>query len=262
MNVENEIKSLHELYEKEDYLNVILIIENNNELLFSLYPKEIVELHLNSLIFLGKLSECYKALNQYKTYPYISMEIEEFLNEMTDNIEILYKKINSINKEKLEDLIEDLNEIYNNESFTIDDKKKVEQILSKNINNQINLLCLAILFKNGIYLVDFKYNNKQYFEDLRRIHFPFSRDDIEYYKILEMLSINDKNVSIFEMEKHVLNDLRLYIFPSFFDVNEIKEIYDAINFYVHKCFNIKIADQIHMNSKYVQLLSEMYNDKN
>lgn len=251
---------LNDLFYLKSYENLLDIISKYNEELYYKFQKELVKLHIDTLVALNRLGDCYRSISIYKSYKYISMDMEEFLDNINNNIESYYYRKNNKYISELENIANNLYELYEKDKITSEEKIEVENILDKNFSDEINFLCLSIFYKNSIFLVHFKYKNETYFDDISKIHFPFTLDDIEYLKIYNLISKNDKNVSIFEMQKRVLNDLRLEIFPNHFDNKDINNIYNSIVYYVNKCFGIT-NDKILINDfSILDKIRKIYND--
>lgn len=240
--MENKITAL---IDGKKYNEALKIIEENNERLFKNNPFKTIDDHIYILIELGLFDECFKVIQHYKNYPYQSIKVEEFISEFeekllwminnaknqknkernTDNNGVDFSKFGS---KKEEDVFVFIHQIYMSRKLK-DYEEEVRITLQRNVSDQINFMCLCILFElKSNQLVDFQYKNSRYLVNLSDIHFPYSCDDKEYFKILDNLSKSINDVSIFNLAKDLLSYLRLEIFPKYFEKSDIEFIEIAI----------------------------------
>ena len=96
--MENKITAL---IDEKKYNEALKIIEENNERLFKNNPLKTIDDHIYILIELGLFDECFKAINNYKNYPYQNIKVEEFIAEYEEKLPLLIDNIKSQkNKDK------------------------------------------------------------------------------------------------------------------------------------------------------------------
>ena len=221
-----------------------LIDENQKELFFS-DAITTVNNHIFLLIELEMYEMCVSVLENYMSYPYQNMEVEEHLKYLSENLQKMIKNsINQKNKErnfdengvdfskfsskKEDDLNTFMYQIYRSKKYHLYENE-IELILKRNVSDHINFMCLCILYEiNSNKLVDFQYKNSNFSIKLSDLHFPFSEDDIEYLEVLNELNRCVKDVSIYNLSKDLLGALRLEIFPNKLEINDIPFIVEAL----------------------------------
>ena len=179
----------------------------------------------------------------YKSAPYISMEVEEFLNEMKEEL----LKINS--HKKVEYSLEEIEKFL----FSNDENKIVNalHLLSKkNIRNCLNLikrfltsnqlskyksLALFILVEQSVNEeIELLKDGKSYSINPSKLHLPF--EDSKYQKVISVLERKNENAEIVENAKEILNTIQIKMYPKSMFTDFKEEAYADILIEVSKKF--------------------------
>lgn len=179
----------------------------------------------------------------YKSAPYISMEVEEFLNEMKEEL----LKINS--HKKVEYSLEEIEKFL----FSNDENKIVNalHLLSKkNIRNCLNLikrfltsnqlskyksLALFILVEQSVNEeIEILKDGESYSINPSKLHLPF--EDNKYQKVISILERKNENAEIVENAKEILNTIQIKMYPKSMLTDFKEEAYADILIEVSKKF--------------------------
>ena len=206
-------------------------IEKNQSLIEKKYQLRLMKLHFELLLSKKLYDEANIALKHYKDLPYVSQEVEEFMNEMVERIE---EEKHPKTHQKFE-----LDEIYDILEKEID-QGKISQVLfslkNYNINIYIDSLQIFMLREEVnpnfrtyalILLIDEKIN--QNFKFLSRngiievnpakLEPPFTGENFNHVcKLITVKANND--VSMIETALHLFNCYVIDTYPeNIFDVN-------------------------------------------
>jgi hypothetical protein len=238
-------EKINSLIEQKNFKEALKVIDENQKELFFANAISTVNNHIFLLLELEMYDLCYEILENYMSYPYQNMEVEEHLAYVNSNLQNMIKNsINQKNRErnfdengvdfskfnskKEDDLNTFIYQIYRSKKYHLYENE-IELILKRNISDHINFMCLCILYEiNSDKLVDFQYKNSNFSIKLYDLHFPFSEDDIEYLEVLNVLNRAVKDVSIYNLSKDLLGSLRLEIFPDKLEINDVPFIVEAL----------------------------------
>lgn len=238
-------EKINSLIEQKNFKEALKVIDQNQKELFFANAISTVNNHIFLLLELEMYDLCYEILENYMSYPYQNMEVEEHLAYVNSNLQNMIKNsINQKNRErnfdengvdfskfnskKEDDLNTFIYQIYRSKKYHLYENE-IESILKRNVSDHINFMCLCILYEiNSNKLVDFKYKNSNFSIKLSDLHFPFSEDDIEYLEVINELNRVVKDVSIYNLSKDLLGSLRLEIFPDKLEINDIPSIVEAL----------------------------------
>jgi hypothetical protein len=238
-------EKINSLIEQKNFKEALKVIDENQKELFFANAISTVNNHIFLLLELEMYDLCYEILENYMSYPYQNMEVEEHLAYVNSNLQNMIKNsINQKNRErnfdengvdfskfnskKEDDLNTFIYQIYRSKKYHLYENE-IELILKRNISDHINFMCLCILYEiNSDKLVDFQYKNSNFSIKLSDLHFPFSEDDIEYLEVLNELNRAVKDVSIYNLSKDLLGSLRLEIFPDKLEINDVPFIVEAL----------------------------------
>ena len=238
-------EKINSLIEQKNFKEALKVIDENQKELFFANAISTVNNHIFLLLELEMHDLCYKILENYMSYPYQNMEVEEHLAYLNSNLQNMIKNsINQKNRErnfdengvdfskfnskKEDDLNTFIYQIYRSKKYHLYENE-IELILKRNVSDHINFMCLCILYEiNSTKLVDFQYKNSNFSIKLSDLHFPFSEDDIEYLEVLNELNRVVKDVSIYNLSKDLLGSLRLEIFPDKLEINDVPFIVEAL----------------------------------
>ena len=238
-------EKINSLIEQKDFKEALKVIDENQKELFFANAISTVNNHIFLLLELEMYDLCYEILENYMSYPYQNMEVEEHLAYVNSNLQnIIKNSINQKNRERNFDengvdfskfnskREDDLNtfiyQIYRSKKYDLYENE-IELILKRNVSDHINFMCLCILYEiNSEKIVDFQYKNSNFSIKLSDLHFPFSEDDIEYLEVLNELNRRVKDVSIYNLSKDLLGSLRLEIFPDKLEINDVPFIVEAL----------------------------------
>lgn len=238
-------EKINSLIEQKNFKEALKVIDENQKELFFANAISTVNNHIFLLLELEMYDLCYEILENYMSYPYQNMEVEEHLAYVNSNLHNMIKNsINQKNRErnfdengvdfskfnskKEDDLNTFIYQIYRSKKYHLYENE-IELILKRNVSDHINFMCLCILYEiNSNKLVDFQYKNSNFSIKLSDLHFPFSEDDIEYLEVLNELNRAVKDVSIYNLSKDLLGSLRLEIFPDKLEINDVPFIVEAL----------------------------------
>lgn len=238
-------EKINSLIEQKNFKEALKVIDENQKELFFANAISTVNNHIFLLLELEMYDLCYEILENYMSYPYQNMEVEEHLAYVNSNLQNMIKNsINQKNRErnfdengvdfskfnskKEDDLNTFIYQIYRSKQYHLYENE-IELILKRNVSDHINFMCLCILYEiNSDKLVDFQYKNSNFSIKLSDLHFPFSEDDIEYLEVLNELNRAVKDVSIYNLSKDLLGSLRLEIFPDKLEINDVPFIVEAL----------------------------------
>lgn len=238
-------EKINSLIEQKNFKEALKVIDENQKELFFANAISTVNNHIFLLLELEMYDLCYEILENYMSYPYQNMEVEEHLAYVNSNLQNMIKNsINQKNRErnfdengvdfskfnskKEDDLNTFIYQIYRSKKYNLYENE-IELILKRNVSDHINFMCLCILYEiNSNKLVDFQYKNSNFSIKLSDLHFPFSEDDIEYLEVLNQLNREVKDVSIYNLSKDLLGSLRLEIFPDKLEINDVPFIVEAL----------------------------------
>ena len=238
-------EKINSLIEQKNFKEALEVIDENQKELFFANAISTVNNHIFLLLELEMYDLCYEILENYMSYPYQNMEVEEHLAYVNSNLQNMIKNsINQKNRErnfdengvdfskfnskKEDDLNTFIYQIYRSKQYHLYENE-IELILKRNVSDHINFMCLCILYEiNSNKLVDFQYKNSNFSIKLSDLHFPFSEDDIEYLEVLNELNRAVKDVSIYNLSKDLLGSLRLEIFPNKLEINDVPFIVEAL----------------------------------
>lgn len=238
-------EKINSLIEQKNFKEALKVIDENQKELFFANAISTVNNHIFLLLELEMYDLCYEILENYMSYPYQNMEVEEHLAYVNSNLQNMIKNsINQKNRErnfdengvdfskfnskKEDDLNTFIYQIYRSKKYHLYENE-IELILKRNVSDHINFMCLCILYEiNSNKLVDFQYKNSKFSIKLSDLHFPFSEDDIEYIEVLNELNRGVKDVSIYNLSKDLLGSLRLEIFPDKLEINDVPFIVEAL----------------------------------
>lgn len=238
-------EKINSLIEQKNFKEALKVIDENQKELFFANAISTVNNHIFLLLELEMYDLCYEILENYMSYPYQNMEVEEHLAYVNSNLQNMIKNsINQKNRErnfdengvdfskfnskKEDDLNTFIYQIYRSKKYNLYENE-IELILKRNVSDHINFMCLCILYEiNSNKLVDFQYKNSNFSIKLSDLHFPFSEDDIEYLEVLNELNREVKDVSIYNLSKDLLGSLRLEIFPDKLEINDAPFIVEAL----------------------------------
>ena len=180
-------REINEIDKKINAKTRAAIDENQKELFFA-NAISTVNNHIFLLLELEMYDLCYEILENYMSYPYQNMEVEEHLAYLNSNLQNMIKNsINQKNRErnfdengvdfskfnskKEDDLNTFIYQIYRSKKYDLYENE-IELILKRNVSDHINFMCLCILYEiNSDKLVDFQYKNSNF---SRMFHAVFS----------------------------------------------------------------------------------------
>jgi hypothetical protein len=253
MEKSEKLTVLDELISSGRYKEASKFLSNYNKELFLSDPIGTINNHLFVLIELANYDECFTVLENYKTYPYQNMEVEDYFVYISNALPDMIKKaIELKNKERnLDENGIDFSKYHSSNPKDLDTfllqifhsgryaeyEREIENILKRNVTDHINFMSLCILYEiNSDKLVDFQYKNSSFSGKLSEFHFPFSKDDKEFHTIKNQLNSVSKDVSVTKLAIELLGYLRLDLFPNHIDENDIPFIVEALIITAKKMF--------------------------
>lgn len=184
----------------------------------------IMRVHFEILLLKNRYDRAYEELNYYKELPYISQEVEEYLNqaeEMIRSHERSYNKNRKRSKDEIYEILEKekdsllllavLNEIrdYNIRDFTY---HLILFLKRGGINSFVSTYALLLLVSSGYEKpIDFYKNDKKYVVTPKELTPPFINE--KYDEVVKRIEITAKDPAVSEAAKSLLNDLVIILYP-------------------------------------------------
>ena len=215
----------------------------------------IMRVHFEVLLTLKKYDEAYEELKYYQNLPYISQEVEEYLNEANSMIRAYERHDNKPQKRSKDEIIS----ILKNEKDSLVLLTALNDIREYNINEFADLLIWfmgrkninafvatypLLLLVHGGYdqTVSFTKNAKLYSVVPKKLEPPFVNEN--YQSVIRIVEQVAKDPSISEVAISLLNELIIILYPdSIFDI-EINLLSGALLSLAYDHFQIKRDDEV------------------
>lgn len=216
------------LSNSDDEEGLLFFIDTHKELLKK-DPIKFISYHISFYANKEDITKSLQVVEYYKSAPYISMEVEDFLNEMKEELEKLTKRKN--NEYSLEDISR---LIYSNNENAI--VSGLHALSKKNIRNHMDMikdfllsnqaskyksLALFILIEQRVNeRIEVKKNNTLYSLNPSVMKLPF--EDEKYQGLIEELEGLNENIDVIENAKEILNTVQIKAYPKSYidDLNE------------------------------------------
>ncbi len=228
----------------------------------------IMRVHFEVLLTLKKYDEAYEELKYYQNLPYISQEVEEYLNEANSMIRAYERHDNKTQKRSKDEIIsilkheEDslvlltaLNDIreYNINEFA---DLLIWFMKRKNINAFVATYPLLLLVHGGYdQTVSFTKNAKLYSVVPKNLEPPFVNEN--YQSVIRIVEQVAKDPAISEVAISLLNELIIILYPdNIFDI-EKNLLSGALLSLAYEHFQIKrddeaLAQRLNFNKELLQ----------
>lgn len=233
-----EIKQqIIEHVKKGDNTSALMKIAFNNEKLFTYDPKWTISTHLNLLIESEKLGDAVEELSLYKTYPYISMEIEDLIKDYDTKIKFLLNKKNQpkissgeirayLSSDNIDVVSTGLFLITeNNPHLYINDLKSI--MISQKANSIKSLALLILLEINYLEKISIIKNGQTIEIDPSKITMPFA--DSRWQELSDAINHLSKDVTQINFATEYAKSDYLNLYPLMFDKQDI----DLLAYYYH-----------------------------
>ncbi|MFA7020671.1 MAG: hypothetical protein WC215_03850, partial [Bacilli bacterium] len=191
----------------------------------------IMKVHFEILLAKHLYDQAYEEVEIYKNLPYISQEVEEYINDAEKMIrahERSHNKNRKKSKEEIYDILENENDslvllsaLNDIRSYNIGDffDLLVWFMKRKNINTFVDTYPLLLLVSGGYDKpVSFNKNNKQYTVTPKDLEPPFVNDN--YNKVIKLVENTAKDPAVSEAANFLLNELIIILYPdNIFDIS-------------------------------------------
>ena len=228
-------KKMDELMKKQDDNEFEFFIQNNQDLLKQ-DPVLFISKHVSYYAYQERVEKVLEVINYYKNAPYISMTVEDMLNELKESVEKLNKKHDrSYSKEEIQENLLSKKESLIASSLEYLSKVNVRlfieplsKFLLEEIPYKFKTLALFILIEQH-YENDIKVskNGLIYTLNPSLLELPF--DTYEYEECKRLIEVEDLDPQVKEYAIEILNISQIKEFPDSYitmdNLNLMKDIY-------------------------------------
>lgn len=243
----NELFSkMDELMKKQDDNEFEFFIQNNQALLKE-DPVLFISKHVSYYAYQERVDKVLEVINYYKNAPYISMTVEDMLNELKENVEKLTKKhTRAYTKEEIEINLLSKKENLIASSLEYLSKvnirmyiKPISKFLLEDIPYKFKTLALFILIEQH-YENDIKVskNGLIYTLNPSLLELPF--DTYEYEECKRLIEVEDLDPQVKEYAVEILNISQIKEFPdSYLTMDNLKFMKDIFIYLANKMLSIE-----------------------
>ena len=229
---------MEELVNKQDEEEFLFFINNYQEELLKEDPVSFISFHVDFYALKDDINKTLEVVNYYKNAPYISMEVEDMLNELKNKLERYRDLQNKGQKSKSNDELE--KELFSNNENAI--ASALTYLSKQNIRMYIPLLKKFLISSNVVYkyktLVLFMLVEQKIDEEIdvdkdgliytitpSLLELPF--DTYEYQLCKEEIEKTSFDNSIKNIAVELLNTVQIKEYPSsFVDMDNIQLMKD------------------------------------
>ena len=229
---------MEELVNKQDEEEFLFFINNYQDELLKEDPVSFISFHVDFYALKDDINKTLEVVNYYKNAPYISMEVEDMLNELKNKLERYRDSQNKGQKTKSNDELE--KELFSNNENAI--ASSLTYLSNQNIRMYIPLLKKFLISSNVVYkyktLVLFMLVEQKIDEEIdvdkdgliytitpSLLELPF--DTYEYQLCKEEIEKTSDDNSIKNIAVELLNTVQIKEYPSsFVDMDNIQLMKD------------------------------------
>ena len=226
----------------------------------------------NHISFYANKEDVIKSLQVvefYKSAPYISMEVEDFLNEMKEELLKLHShKKNEYSLVEIERFLfsDDENKIVNALHFL--SRKNIRTCLnlvkkflvSKQLSKYKSLALFILVEQSVDEEIKIIKDGSSYSINPSKLILPF--DNPKYKKVIEVLERKNDNAEIVEIAKEILNTIQIKMYPQSMIERYNEYVYGDIFIEVAKKFMILDYSISHIASSHELDINEINNEIN